>query len=66
MTQPDAVGRLTEEQHTRLGIAQTDLDRARRADVASMSSGDLIMAFETVRGALDDTLRLISEIVTND
>lgn len=63
MTQPDGVGRLTEEQHTRLAILRADLERARSTDVLAMSPSGLIMCFEHARGALDDAVRLLSEVV---
>jgi hypothetical protein len=54
--------RLTEEQRIRVDIARRDLNHARAVDLVAMSPADLVGTVETLRSALHDTLRVISEI----
>lgn len=62
MTQSDPAGRLTEEQRTRVDFAQQTLNAARGADLIAASAVDLVVMVEQLRGALHESLRVISEL----
>lgn len=64
MSETGRLGRLTDEQLSRLDFARRDLDEARTADLADMSVASLILLVERLRGRLDDVLQLVDE--TND
>ena len=56
------LGRLTDEQRSRLDFAHRDLDEARTADLGEMSGASLILLVERLRGRLDDVLQVVDEI----
>lgn len=53
---------LSGPQMTRVRLAKDDLTAAREADLAPMEPAALILLVERLRGALDDTLRLVDEL----
>ncbi|MEV7112314.1 hypothetical protein [Streptomyces anulatus] len=53
---------LTPAQRSRLDFARRDLDEARSSDLAALGEPGLILMVERLRGRLDDTLGLISEL----
>lgn len=61
MDDPPSRAGLSEEQAIRVEFARRDLDEARRADLATMSSPALILSVERLRQRLDDMLTLIGE-----
>lgn len=54
--------RLDRQQLTRLALARRDLNEAREADLAALESAAMVLLVERLRGALDDTMRLIDEL----
>ncbi|MFF2189221.1 hypothetical protein [Streptomyces sp. NPDC058155] len=61
MDDPPSRAVLSDEQKIRVEFARSDLDKARRADLAAMSSPALILSVERLRQRLDDMLTLIEE-----
>ena len=55
------IGRLTDEQRSRIAFARRDLDEARTADLAELPGASLILLVERLRGRLDDVLQLVDE-----
>ncbi|MGW5928103.1 hypothetical protein ACWF2L_17905 [Streptomyces anulatus] len=60
---PDPIP-LTPGQRSRRDFARRDLDEARSSDLAALGEPGLILMVERLRGRLDDTLDLISELST--
>lgn len=58
---PDPIP-LTPGQRSRRDFARQDLDQARSSDLAALGEPGLILMVERLRGRLDDTLDLISEL----
>lgn len=61
---PDSapLSRLTEEQRAHVSMAQAALAHARTLDLAALSPADLVLAVETLRAALHDTLHVVGEL----
>lgn len=53
---------LTSTQSTRCEFAHRDLDAARAVDLATLGEPGLILLVERLRGRLDDTLAIITEL----
>lgn len=53
---------LTPLQISRVDFAQRDLEAACAAELADLDPAELILVIERLRGRLDDTLALISEL----
>ncbi|MFJ8855221.1 hypothetical protein [Streptomyces sp. NPDC102437] len=60
---PDPIT-LTPAQNSRRDFAYRDLDEARTADLAALGEPGLILLVERLRGRLDDTLTLITELTS--
>jgi hypothetical protein len=55
---------LTSLQRARLDFARRDLEAARVEDLAQLPPEDAILLIEKLRSRLDDTLRLVYEVLS--
>lgn len=62
MSESAPLSRLTEEQRAHVSIAQASLAHARTLNLAAASPADLVLAVESLRAALHDTLHVVSEL----